>query len=84
MYFKKCERCGCFFTSNDCICPNCAPKDKFEMSKLKDFFEDNNQIYSIEYISENTGISSKNLNRYLKSEDFSSYAKNLENIGINL
>ena len=33
MEFKKCERCGCFFASNDNVCYNCLTKDRFEMSK---------------------------------------------------
>ena len=32
MEFKRCSRCGCFFTSNDDVCCNCLSKDKFEMS----------------------------------------------------
>ena len=42
MDFKKCERCGCFFASNDNVCFNCLTKDRFEMSKFKTFIEENN------------------------------------------
>ena len=34
MQFNKCSRCGCFFVSNGDVCPNCAPKDNFEMNKF--------------------------------------------------
>ena len=67
MEFKKCERCGCLFTSNDNVCYNCLTKDRYEMSKFKDFINENNlnEINSLNYISTQTGISQKNLNRFL-------------------
>lgn len=72
MDFKKCERCGCFFASNDNVCFNCLTKDRFEMSKFKTFIEENDihQINSLNDISYQTGISQKNLNRFLGYEDF--------------
>ena len=69
MEFKKCKRCGCFFSSNNEICCNCAPKDKFEISELKNYFENNESQNSINNISIATGISIKNINRYLASND---------------
>ena len=74
MEFKKCERCGCFFASNDNVCYNCLTKDRFEMSKFKNFIEENNinQINSLSDLSIQTGISQKNLNRFLGYEDFNS------------
>ena len=42
------------------------------MSKLKNYFADNNVVQAnVDSISINTGISVKNVNRYLNSEDFS-------------
>ena len=73
MEFKKCERCGCFFVSNDDICCNCKSKDKFEKSELKNYFEDNMEKISINNISMATGISIKNLNRYLSSNEFTQF-----------
>lgn len=70
MEFKKCERCGCFFASDNNICCNCEPKDNLEMLTLKSYLEINNQENSVENISINTGISEKNLNRYLNMEGF--------------
>ena len=67
MEFKKCERCGCFFLSESVVCENCSPKDSFEMSKLKNYFESENYSNSINSISVDTGISVKNLNRYLEN-----------------
>lgn len=76
MEFKKCDRCGCFFTSNDSVCFNCLTKDRFEMSKFKNFIEENNvsQINSLNDLSIQTGISQKNLNRFLGYEDFNEIA----------
>lgn len=77
MEFKKCERCGCFFASNDNVCYNCLTKDRFEMSKFKNFIEENNinQINSLSDLSIQTGISQKNLNRFLGYEDFNSISE---------
>ena len=77
MEFKKCERCCCFFASNDNVCYNCLTKDRFEMSKFKNFIEENNinQINSLSDLSIQTGISQKNLNRFLGYEDFNSISE---------
>lgn len=68
MDFKKCARCGCFFLSEAEVCPKCLPKDKCDISKLTDYINDNNITEdSITNLSVNTGISSKNINRYFNS-----------------
>ena len=79
MNFKKCERCGGFFSSNDNVCYNCLTKDRFEMSKFKTFIEENNisQINSLNDLSIQTGISSKTLNRFLGYEDFNDIANQI-------
>ena len=77
MQFNKCSRCGCFFVNSDDVCPNCKPKDNFEMNKLKSFLEDSNNYESIENISYNTGISIKNLNRYFSKDDFINFKPNV-------
>lgn len=82
MEFKKCERCGCFFLSESTVCENCMPKDNFEMSKLRNYFDGENYSSSINSISIDTGISVKNLNRYLENEEFSKTSRKL-NIGTN-
>lgn len=69
MDFKKCLRCGCFFVSNENICCNCAPKDKFEISKLKNYFDENAKYNSIEELSINTGITINNLNRFINTDN---------------
>lgn len=77
MNFKKCDRCGCFFHSENSICPACEPKDNMEKAKLKGYFSENIVVESINDISANTGISIKNLNRFLENKEFS---KDIENI----
>ena len=77
MQFNKCSRCGCFFVNSDDVCPNCKPKDNFEMNKLKSFLEDSNNYKNIENISYNTGISIKNLNRYFSKDDFINFKPNV-------
>ncbi len=78
MEFKKCKRCGAFFVSNNSVCPNCEPKDNLELSKLKGFLTENECPNSIETLASSTGISVKNLNRFLAKEDFSSVASKLD------
>ena len=49
------------------------------MSKFKDFINENNlnEINSLNYISTQTGISQKNLNRFLGYEDFNNIANQI-------
>ena len=70
MEFKKCERCGCFFASTSNICDNCIAKDNMDISKLKNYFENNDNVPNFGTIISETGISEKNLNRYLQNNDF--------------
>lgn len=79
MEFKKCERCGCFFTSVGDTCINCSPKDRLEMNKLKNFLEGTHSVAGInmDSISYNTGITIKNLNRFLGTDEFSATANEL-------
>ena len=77
MQFNKCNRCGAFFVSSGDVCPNCEPKDNFEMLKLKNFLENSNANSLIESISYNTGISIKNLNRYFSKDSFINLKSNI-------
>lgn len=70
MEFNKCSRCGAFYTTSNNVCPNCEPKDNCDQLKLKTFLEENDIPSSIEALSTDTGISIKNLNRYLSNNDF--------------
>lgn len=77
MEFKKCNRCGCFYLSENDVCQNCIPKDRYEITKLKNYFESEHCSNIVCSISIDTGISLKNLNRYLNSNEFSNITNNL-------
>lgn len=85
MNFKKCVRCGCFFSSVDEVCPNCSPKDTFEMSKLKTFLVNQNEEASISEIIRETGIEESNINRFMNNKNFmKDVNKEKNNIHFNL
>lgn len=84
MEFKRCERCGSFYLSESNICESCSPKDSFELSKLRNYFEGDIQANSIDSIAIDTGISVKNLNRYLGNEEFSEISNKLNIGNVNL
>ena len=67
MEFKKCIRCGCFFTSNDNICYNCESKDKLDLAKLNSVIDDNITFNSIQDLSIASGVNINNLNRFIKN-----------------
>lgn len=79
MEFKKCERCGAFFTSSDNVCYNCRTKERAEFSKFKTYIDEINidNINSLNELSIGTGISGKTLNRFLDYEDFSDVANQI-------
>ncbi len=65
MDLKRCNRCGCFYVSDSNVCCNCQPKDNLEIAKLNNYIEKYGNNYSLDEISVSTGISLKNLNRYI-------------------
>ena len=72
MNFNKCSRCGCFFLTEGTVCPNCQPKDQLEINRLKDYIAENTDIsYNMNHIISSTGISDKNLNRFLADTQYS-------------
>jgi len=76
MNFNKCERCGCFFATDNSTCPSCSTKDNIEMNTLKNYII-NNSISedittNVSTISNDTGITVKNLNRFLDNKSFAS------------
>lgn len=73
MELKRCARCGKFFASDVDVCNECERKDVADLSKLKGFFaEGYSKGISKMEISASTGISARNLNRYLSYEEFNS------------
>ena len=72
MELKRCARCGKFYASNEDVCHECEKKDNAELNKLKGFFEEEYLAGTTKsQISASTGISTRNLNRYLSYEEFS-------------
>ena len=72
----RCSRCGAFYTNSGYVCPKCTDKDNLELLTFKNFVEENGvDIKSINQISTSTGISEKNLNRFLGYEGLEGYKK---------
>ena len=71
MEFNKCSRCGNFFISNDDVCPKCKTKDTLEFETFKSYIEENGINNNLDVLSSETGISAKNINRYLNYTDSS-------------
>lgn len=70
MEFKKCNRCGGFFAAEGNVCPKCSHKDTLELSTFKNYIEENG-LSSLEAMSVGTGISIKNINRFIDLEGIS-------------
>lgn len=79
MIFNKCERCGCFFSSNDSVCPNCKTKDEIDANSLKTFLDNNDIPKNVESLAYLSGVSLKNVNRILQTKEFSSIRKKFSN-----
>ncbi len=72
----RCSRCGSFYTNGGYVCPKCTSKDNFELSQFKNFVEENGlEINSLSQVSSRTGISEKNLNRFLDYNGLEGYKK---------
>lgn len=79
MNLNKCERCGCFFASKSSVCPNCESKDENDINQLKNFLTEADSSVTVESLACSTGISLKNVNRFLKDKNL--YAT-LTNLGL--
>lgn len=76
MEVTRCSRCGTFYTNGGYVCPKCTNKDNFELSTFKNFVEQNGiEIQSLGQVSLSTGISEKNLNRFLNYDGLEGYKK---------
>ena len=71
MELKKCARCGCFFTSSNNVCCNCESKDKQDINKLNNYIDNSPEFSGIDSLSYNTGISVKNISRFIENKDIS-------------
>lgn len=80
MEFNKCSRCGNFFISNDDVCPKCKTKDTLEFETFKNHVEKNGINENLDILSNETGISVKNLNRFLNYSGYNNSLEGLEDI----
>ena len=80
MELNKCSRCGNFYVSEGNVCPKCSTKDGFEFSTFKSYIQENGLENSLNTISNNTGISVKNLNRFMEYQEFQNYQQELNSI----
>ena len=79
MEFNKCSRCGSFFVSEGNVCPKKKKKDGVEFSTFKSYLQQNGFENSLDTISNQTGISVKNLNRFIGYPEFKEYQKQFKN-----
>ncbi len=76
MEVVRCSRCGAFYTNGGYVCPKCTDKDNFELSTFKNFVENNGvELKSLNQVAMSTGISEKNLNRFLNYDGLEGYKK---------
>lgn len=80
MELNRCSRCGSFYVAEGNVCPKCSTKDGAEFSTFKSYVQQNGFENSLNTISNNTGISVKNLNRFLQYQEFQDYQKELNSI----
>lgn len=72
----KCSRCGAFYTNGGYVCPKCTDKDNFELSTFKNYIDENGvEVESLAQVAQSTGISEKNLNRFLNYDGLQGYKK---------
>ena len=64
MEFKKCNRCGCFFISEDEVCCNCKTKDMADTIKIQNYIQEYGIPTTAEELSAGTGVTMKNIFRF--------------------
>lgn len=84
---KKCARCGCMYIAENEVCGKCQEKDGADLYRLKGFFEKEVGGMTQNELSIATGISRKNLSRFLSYDEFKGICINeeageIEGIGI--
>lgn len=75
MKFNKCTRCGCFFATDDDVCPSCMSKDEIDKNTIKNYLDNNDTPVSLDNLAFKAGVDLKNINRYMQSEEFANYKK---------
>ena len=75
---KKCARCGCMYIAENEVCGKCEERDIAELYRLKGFFEKEFGGVTQNELSIATGISNKNLSRFLGYDEFKGVCINEE------
>lgn len=90
MELNRCNRCGAFYATSNDVCPKCVSIDNLELSTFKNYIEENGCGNSIDTISNQTGISQKNITRFIGYENLNISSEIVDkkntcgNIGITL
>lgn len=67
MEFKRCNRCGNFFVSDNNICYECEIKDRADIAKLNTILGNSSESLSINDLSATSGINPSNINRFIEN-----------------
>ncbi|MBQ2835537.1 MAG: hypothetical protein IJE68_01715 [Clostridia bacterium] len=84
MELNKCSRCGAFHANESDVCPKCAGKDILELSTFKTYIAENG-VTSVDTIATQTGITQKNVNRFIDYQGIEvseEQKENLSNSGV--
>ena len=65
MDFKRCNRCGNFFMSDNDICYDCGIKDRADIAKLNNILINTSGINTVNELSANSGVNPANINRFI-------------------
>lgn len=85
MEIKRCVRCGSLYTTENDVCNECLVKDNAEVAKLRGVLSEGLEVGTTKQdLAIKAGITARNLDRYLKAEEFSGMhfpgtSKNIEN-----
>lgn len=72
MEIKRCARCGSMFVSENDVCGECVVKDNADVVKLRKIIAEGiDTDITKDDLAIKAGIISKNLDRYLQTEEFS-------------
>ena len=70
MEIKKCTNCGAFITTEATICGSCLNKSTYDMTLLKNYFDETSSFDSISAVSAATGVSPKAIQKYMQDNNY--------------
>ncbi len=71
MEIKRCVRCGSLYMAEKEVCNECFAKDNAEVIKLRGILSEGLEVGTTKQdLAVKTGITAKNLDRFLQSEEF--------------